>query len=63
MSGPRRLSVISGHFELGGGGAGGGARGGASALERLLDGDSPARAELRARMKEHMRADPELYTP
>jgi hypothetical protein len=68
-NGARRLGVISGHFEAAGGsgprhGAGGGAAaGGATALGRVLDGDTPARAELRARMKEHMRLDRDLYTP
>jgi hypothetical protein len=33
------------------------------AFQRLLDGDTPARAELRERMKEHIRAHPGLYTP
>jgi hypothetical protein len=62
-SGPRRLGVIAGHFDTA---APQGARYGgpvAAQLERLLDGDTAARAELRQRMKEHMRQDPDLYTP
>jgi hypothetical protein len=67
-NGARRLGVISGHFEAAAGPSGGAGRygaagGAAAALERVLDGDTPARAELRARMKEHMRLDRDLYTP
>jgi hypothetical protein len=64
-SGPRRLGVIAGHFDTSSQAPGrfAGAGAGAAALERLLDGDTPARAELRARMKEHMRQNPDLYTP
>lgn len=66
-TGTRRLGVISGHFDTTAGGQHpgrfAGAGPGAAALERILDGDTPARAELRQRMKEHMRQDPDLYTP
>lgn len=63
-TGPRRLGVIAGHFETTSPrGAAAGERALAAALERVLDGDSPARAELRGRMKAHMAADPALYTP
>lgn len=77
-SGQRRIGVLAGQVlssdAMGGGGGGGSIGGGArapaaasaaaaAALERLLDGDTPARAELRRRMKEHMRSNQELYTP
>lgn len=66
-TGPRRLGVIAGHFDVSAGRSGGASVGaapaGAGALELLLDGDSPARAELRRRMREHMRDHRELYTP
>ncbi|KAI8462801.1 MAG: hypothetical protein J3K34DRAFT_498174 [Monoraphidium minutum] len=62
--GPRRLGVIAGHFDTTARAHGPGAAGaGAAALERILDGDTPARAELRQRMKEHMRLNRDLYTP
>ncbi|KIY97264.1 hypothetical protein MNEG_10700 [Monoraphidium neglectum] len=65
--GPRRLGVIAGHFDTTAAaqqpGRFAGAGPGAAALASLLDGDTPARAELRQRMTQHMKNDPDLYTP
>lgn len=67
MSTARRLGVIAGHFDTApaqqSGAPPSATAGACAALLQLLDGDTPARAELRQRMKEHMRTDPELFTP
>ncbi|GBF93833.1 acyl-coenzyme A oxidase peroxisomal [Raphidocelis subcapitata] len=69
MSTTRRLGVIAGHFDTAPASQSGAppphsaGAGACAALLQLLDGDTPARAELRQRMKEHMRTDPELFTP